>query len=402
MATPLTTAEIIRHYRNEDVARVALEIASHPDRNFILQQIEGWQRLRHKLPAWTEEEELLYPPRLSAEQCSGQVAAEYKARVAADLPTGKRTFIDLTGGFGVDFYYIARHFENAAYVERQAGLTDIVAHNLTLLGLDNAHFFVGNAKNYLEGIKEKIDLIFLDPARRDTSGRKMAALNDCEPNVLSLLPLLKEKARFTMLKLSPMLDIAAACKSLHCVSDVHVVAEKGECKDLLLILSHEAQPLSISITAADSNFRPFRFTPEEEANCKPAYLEERMLEEIRYLYDPSPALLKASALKLPATRLGLMKLHPNTHLYASAACVSDFPGRTFRIVGHCGVSKGELRKAGCHAVHQAHLTTRGFPQSTATLRQQLRMSEGGSEYWFATTIASGAKRLFRCTKTEEE
>lgn len=402
MATPLTTAEIIRHYRNEDVARVAIKIASHPEREFILQQIEGWQRLRHKLPEWTKEKALLYPPRLSAEQCSGQLAAQYKARIAANLPTEKRTFIDLTGGFGVDFYYIARHFEKADFLDRNAELADIAAHNLPLLGLDNARFFVGIAQNYLEYVKGKTDLIYLDPARRDTRGRKVAALADCEPNVLRLLPLLKEKSRFTMLKLSPMLDIAAACRSLQCVSEVHVVAEKGECKDLLFILSHETDPNALSITAADSTFRPFRFTHEEEIACKPAYLEESMLNEMQYLYDPSSALLKAGALKLPATRFGLVKLHPNTHLYASAACISSFPGRTFRIVSHCGLSKGELRKAGCHAMHQAHLTTRGFPQSTAALRQQLRMSEGGSEYWFATTIANGKKRLFRCTKAEEE
>ena len=386
------TAAFIRTHRTDNVERLALAAAGRTDIDLplALQEIEGRQRLARKVPAWAAMESLRMPPRLSLEQCSGEAAAAYKARLAARLAPAGGSMADLTGGLGVDFAAMARHFAVGTYVERRPELCSLAAHNLPLLGLPQARVICAEATDYLAEM-EPVDWLFLDPARRDGAGRKTVLPEDCEPDIVALRPLLLEKGRHVLLKLSPMLDLSAAAAALPETEEMHVVAEGGECKELLLLLTpgHTGAPHIVCAEGAAS----FAFTPaEEHAATAPLAPVAR-----RYLYEPGPALLKAGALKLPAARFGLAKLHPNSHLYTSDDYVAGFPGRTFRVEACYGFSKKELRRFAADCP-RANLTLRNFPGRTDSLRRRLRLKDGGDHYCFATTLANGDKILVTCRK----
>lgn len=385
------TDRFIAAHRRDRIETLALALAGRTDVDaaFALRQIEGWQRLRDKVPAWAAIPDLWYPARLSLEQCSGEAAARYKADVAARLFPDGGTLTDLTGGLGVDFSFLARRFGKAVYVERQAELCRLARHNLPLLGLPGVVVAEADCEEFLNAMSPA-DLLFLDPARRDGAGRKTVLIEDCEPDMLRLLPRLLEKGRATMVKLSPMLDLHRALSRLGCVAEAHIVACKGECKELLLVLRPDAS--GTVVHCAEDN-RLFSFLPEEESAAQPDYAAEVG----PFLYEPGPALLKAGAFKLGATRFGLRKLHPHSHLYTSDHPVADFPGRTFRVERTTGFGKRELR-AFCSGTPRANLTVRNFPSTVAELRRRLHLREGGDEYWFATTLADGRRTLIACRK----
>lgn len=386
-----TTEAFILENRHRPVAELALSLRGRKDVDaaFALRQIEGWQRLRAKVPSWAAAEGLRYPGRLALEQCSGEAAARYKREVAMRLLPGGGSMADLTGGLGVDFSFLAPLFCEATYVERQEELCRLARHNFPLLGLPQARVAQADGRDYLQAM-QPADLLLLDPARRDPAGRKAVMLEDCEPDVAALLPQLLEKARYVMLKLSPMLDWHQAVRRLAAVREVHAVASGGECKDLLLVLGCEEAPLRIH--CAEDGAR-FSFLPAEEEAARPA-----MAATVgAYLYEPGAALLKAGAFKLAATRFGLEKLHPSSHLYTSGRRVEDFPGRSFRVERVVGFGKRELRDFRA-ATGRANLTVRNFPATVAELRKRLRLKEGGDCYCFATTLADGAHALICCRK----
>lgn len=388
------TLQFIASHRTQPVEELALMLSKRSDIDaaFALRQIEGWQRLSRKAPTWAAVEALLYPPRLSLEQCSGEAAARYKRHVVEQLIGHGETMVDLTGGLGIDFSFVAPLFRHAIYVERQEELCRLARHNFPLLGLDHAEVVHADGIDTLRTLPP-VDLLFLDPARRDTAGRKTVRLEDCEPDVGTLLPLLLEKARFTLLKLSPMLDLQSAIRQLGCVCQAHIVAEGGECKDLLLLLSKEPAPLVVHCI---NDRQSFSFTPQEEETAAPVYAASVK----KYLFEPNAALLKAGAFKLVAVRFGLEKLHPNSHLYTSDQRPPCFPGRVFEVCATSGFGKKELQQF-CRSTERANLTVRNFPASVAELRRRLKLKEGGQAYWFATTLADGSHALIATHKAEE-
>ena len=179
---------IIKH-RHEDVRRLALGRAEQGvDMPFCLRQIEAWQKACTKLPRWAETDDILFPPRINMEQCSSQATAEYKRDLILRLlPEHRSSMADLTGGFGVDFSFLSPLFEKAVYVERDADLCQIASHNMPLLGASHAQVICADAEHFLEDASQQ-GLLFLDPARRDDSGRKVVALHDCSPDVGALSP----------------------------------------------------------------------------------------------------------------------------------------------------------------------------------------------------------------------
>lgn len=396
----------MKQYREIPISQLALQLAGRHDVDsaHILRQVEGWQRLRTKVPSWAAIDDLLYPPRLALEQCSGEAAARYKAKVVAallkqaEIREGKGSMADLTGGLGVDFSFIAPLFGEATYVERQEELCRCARHNFPLLGLEKTRILNGDGIDHLKEM-QPVDLLFLDPARRDGVGRKTVLIEDCEPDVMALRDLLLEKARFVVLKLSTMLDIAGAVSSLGSVDEIHVVSVGGECKDLLLVLTREAAKATASnvgfspIVTAHEGDRSFRFTPREEAMASPTLTTTPG----RYLYEPGPALMKAGAFKVVATRFGLQKLHPSSHLYTSSELLAGFPGRTFEVIDSYGFSKADLKRLKA-TVPQANLTVRNFPSSVDALRKKLKLREGGSDFLFATTLADATHVLIHCRK----
>lgn len=408
----MTNDEYIAANLNRRVEDIALELSRRKDLDaaFVLRQIEGYQRLRTKVPRWTEVEGIHFPPRLALEQCSGQPAAEYKAKVAATLTAGRfGSYADLTGGMGVDFSFVAPLFITRAYVEQRSELVEAARHNFPLLGLADAHIIHGDGVEYLQSLPTTgddgggLDLIFLDPARRDAHGGKTVLIEDCEPNVASLLPLLRAKGRYTMVKLSPMLDLHRAVATLHaiapgCISEVHVFSSGGECKDLLLVITGEsAEQRPLTIHCSDER-HTLSYIPESEslAACPTAETIEG------YLYEPGPSIMKAGAFRSCAAHYGLSQLAPNSHLYVSTERTDDFQGRMFVIDRVFSFAKADLKELASYLKHEggkANLTVRNFPSTVAELRKKLKLKEGGTTYLFATTDRDGRRLIIACRKT---
>ena len=384
------TQDFIREHAGDDVRQLALQAARYPEVNMrvAVTQIEGRRLATAKLPAWAAVEGLMYPVRLSLEQCSSEATAHYKAALV-----GGQRLADLTGGFGVDCSYMAERFEETTYVERNAELCRIAEHNFKLLGRA-VRVMNAQSEEALPTLPQQ-DWIFIDPARRDKAGNKVVSLGDCEPDVCQLEPVLMQKATHVMIKCSPMLDIAQAMRELHGVTQVHVISVSNECKELLLILEEEAQeeiPI-YTVNLHGGHTQQFAFSTAEEVAASCHYATSVG----RYLYEPNSSLMKAGCYRLPAQRFGLSKLHPNTHLYTSDTLVNDFPGRVFQVESICGFSKKELKTLG---YKRANLAIRNFPERVDTLQKRLKISDGGTTYLFATTLNDESKVLIGCSKVD--
>lgn len=384
------TAEFIKEHRNDDVRKLVLQAARYPeiDMRVAATQIEGWQLAKSKLPAWSKAEGIVYPIRLSMEQCSSEETAQYKA----SLITGE-TLVDLTGGFGIDCSYMSVGRVKSTYIERNKELCAIASHNFSLLGLKQIKIINGNSQEILP-LLPHCNWIFIDPARRSESGHKVVALADCEPDVTMLQDTLLEQADNIMIKCSPMLDITAACRSLRQVSEVHIVAVNNECKELLFILSHENKRTRITCVNIIGSIRQqFSYYIDEESRSS-----IRLSQNIgKYLYEPNAAIQKAGAGSILSSRYNIDKLHPNSQLYTSQEHIPEFPGRRFIVEDVVGFAKKEL-KALLNNVEQANITVRNFPENVQTLRKRLKIAEGGDIYLFATTLADNSKVIIKCRK----
>lgn len=498
------TWDFIRRHAQDDVRKLALKRPDSPnvDLKEALTQIEGYQTARKKLPLWAENPQLVYPPRISMEQCSSETTALYKQQVVcrllqrlenpersipnsppkdspnSPLDTARNdtqneiqskaqnntrsnaqnyplSMADMTGGFGIDFSYLAPLFDHAYYIEQQEVLCRIARHNLKILGLEQAEVLHGDG---VERMPEKapLTLVFIDPARRDQQGKKTVALSDCTPDLSAIQERIRSCSRFCMAKLSPMLDIHQALQELKEVSEVHVVSVDNECKELLLILSSGNTENTVGITTAekrqDTGNNPtsetdkaenvsanktedisesklegagttsnseqsvvrkpaetrifcvnlqkgeqqtFEYTAQEEATAEAVYTDQPGT----YLYEPNTSLLKAGAYKCLCARFGVRKLHPNSHLYTSDTLCADFPGRRFRITGSRTFSKQDLKQI-ARDIPQANITIRNFPSTVQELRKKLKIKEGGDRYLFITTLKNEQHIILECLKAE--
>lgn len=389
MEIPEATYRFIVEQRDADVKRLALQSHRYPDvdMRFALTQIEAWQHAATKLPEWAATEGIIYPGRISMEQCSSQPTALYKA----SLVHGE-TFADLTGGFGIDCSYISRRFAKGFYIERNTELCAIARHNFALLGLHHIEVINNNSEEAVSKAG-KVDWIYLDPARRDGAGKKVVALDDCEPDIVALRPALLKCADRIMVKCSPMLDITAACRQLHTVSDIHIVSVNNECKELLFILTAEECPAPTihCINIKEDEKEEYTFPLGEEDIATYAADAEQ------YLYEPNASIQKAGCPASLCAAYGIKKLHHNSNLYTSAALAENFPGRTFEVVAVSGFSKNEIKEC-IGGLKKANITVRNFPESVQQLRKRLKLGDGGDIYLFATTLADGRKVLIRCGK----
>ena len=414
----MTTAEFIREYREHDIRQLALQANRFPDVDmpYALDQIQGWQIARRKLPKWAACDGVIFPPHLSMEQCSSEPTAQYKLNLAMEWTTlnselstqncrrqqfktqnskfkTSTRMTDLTGGFGVDFSFTSCAFAAATYVERNEQLCHIVEHNLPLLGLNNATVVCADAVEYLSTVEPQT-MLFLDPARRDEHGAKTVMLADCTPDVVQLLSKLLEKSCFTMLKLSPMLDWHKAVDDLQgTVREVHIVSVGGECKELLLVLStvveSELKVYCADLSTASDTSSLFVYTPGSSASVVNSKLKT---QNSKFLHEPNASIMKAGCFDELVAAYGVSPVSRNSHLFLSDEPVEDFPGRSFVVERVTTMNKGELRKA-LVGIEKANIATRNFPLTVAELRKRLKIKDGGDVYIFATTTAEGEHLL---------
>ena len=396
------TAAFIQENADGDIRQLALRGTKDPevDLAFALDQIAGRQTARKKLPSWAAVEGVVYPSHLSMEQCSSEQTARYKAEMAG---RGQR-MVDLTGGFGVDFSFIARGFSEAVYVERQPQLCDIARQNFDVLGLRQAKVVCADSEDYLRQMAP-VDLIYIDPARRDTHGGRTYGISDCTPDVVALMPLLTAKADRVIIKLSPMLDWRKAVSDLgeQYVSEVHIVSVGNECKELLLETHPRPLPAGRGVDTQIScvnilpgnHIQTFQSSVLCKSNYSPPYGEG--LGVGLFLYEPNASIMKAGCFAELSQHFGIAPIAMNSHLFVSADMVDDFPGRTFQIDDVTTLNKRDL-KVHLAGIRQANITVRNFPLTVAELRKRLKLSEGGSTYIFATTLANGEKVLLICSK----
>lgn len=357
--------------------------------HWFLQQIEGRERTADKLPTFASIPDWWYPVRLSCEQCSSELTARYKASLLSPLALGEgkeERFLDLTGGYGVDTYFLSEQFSHTDYVEQNEELCRIAAHNFALsqkskVERQKLSIAIHNttAEDFLLSSpcgEAGWGLIFLDPARRDSHGSKVFRIEDCTPNVVELLPTLLAHSKRLLIKLSPMLDLTQAVTCLSQVNwDIHIVAIKNEVKEVLLLSGGTGQITTIDLAQKD---QAFVFTREEEQHCG---LDIRDGKLANYLYEPNAAILKAGAYKLVAQRFGLHKLDVNTHLYTSRQFIENFPGRVWRIT-----EKQNLK--------QANVLTRNYPLTPEQLKKKLHLRDGGTAFVIGCRVAGKPALLY--------
>ncbi|MDR1714352.1 MAG: class I SAM-dependent methyltransferase [Prevotella sp.] len=381
-------AFIITH-EADDVHSLALQAKQYPDidMEMAIRQITGRKIAKEKIPSWYANDNIIYPKHLSMEQCSSEQTALFKASLC-----GGESMADLTGGLGVDCFFLAHGFNNAVYVEQQSELAEIAVHNFKILGQD-IKVVNEDAVSYLSSMPPA-NLIYIDPARRDSTGRKTVLIEDCTPNILDIESLLEEKSKQVMIKLSPMLDITLAVKSVKSVSDVYIISVNNECKELLFIKKgNTGKTLYHCVNIQNSNTDTYTFYKEDEDTISLNYTTKIA----QYLYEPNASILKAGAYKSIAKAYSLDKLHPSSHLYTSDVLYEDFPGRKFVVDNICSLNKKDMKEY-LSDIKQANITTRNFPLSVQEIRKKTGLKDGGDIYIFATTLADDRKVLLICHK----
>ncbi len=421
------TQDFIRQHQDDDVRQLAFLGSKYPevDMPFALDQIRGRKMARVKLPRWASLEGIIYPPHISMEQCSSESTALYKAELAARLlgllasssgiemkAENEIEFVDLTGGFGVDFSYIAARLGvKSMYVERQAHLCEAAKENFGRLGLKNAIVKNGDGIEILHSFHPKkkdaasaddslgitydqprsllktnlgLKIIFIDPARRDDAGNKVVSLKDCTPDVTILQEEMLSKADYVIIKLSPMLDWHRAISELSHVREVHIISVNNECKELLLVLS--ARNMGENLRIYCINDAQSFVCDEMDMESSSVKIAPSTLEEMLYLYEPNASLMKAGCFGVLSGRYDARMLSKNSHLFVSQAPIEAFPGRSFRIIAVSSFNKKELKRH-LSGITKANIATRNFPLSVAELRKRLKLKDGGETYIFATTLS---------------
>ena len=366
--------EYLQTQENTNAASIALRKSPFSDilPAELAQQVEGRQRIRKKLPEWYHTLGIYYPPRVNIEQASSALTAKYKGTL---IPARSR-IIDLTGGFGVDSFYLSQQAATLTYCEQNTALAAIVQHNFNTLQADNIRGEVTNGVSFLTAQPDgAFDSVYIDPSRRKNK-KKVFLLSDCEPDIVAVQQLLLKKAQRVYIKAAPLLDISETLRLLQNVHEIYIISVENECKELLVVLQNSPCMEPTLIAAAldrGGSVQTFQFTPTEEREAVPAFA----LPEA-YLYEPDAALLKAGAFKCIAQRFNLKKLHPHTHLYTSGHEARHFIGRVFRIMQVIPYATFKKDYDGI----QANCNTRNFPLDVVKLQKKHHIRDGGDLFLF--------------------
>ena len=394
MIEKLTKPEIrafIREHLEDDPAELMLKRSSYEGVSMkdIVVQVESRQRAKKKLPGWFSNEQILFPPKQNLEQASSEQTARFKSCFVK----GGR-LVDLTGGTGVDTWYLSQNCASAVYVEPNAELCEIAVHNFEVLGsgIEVSHT---KAEEFLISDTEKAEWIFVDPSRRDDRKNRVYALEDCEPNVIELKPQLLDKAENVLVKASPMLDIKQALKKFTECFRVQIVAVDNEVKELLFYLKTgfeggaEIEAWNLSERTYEQCLN-FTYINEQEAIATIA-------KPKTYLYEPNPSIMKSGAYNLVSAKFSVSKLQSNTHLYTSDNLVEDFPGRILRIKEVFKPSRKEIQKRIPEG--RINVVVRNYPAGANEVKTKFRLRDGGEQFLVFCEIEGEGFKAIWCERT---
>lgn len=370
----MTQEEFIQKHRTKKLPEIALLLSKHPelDKDFILNQINGIQKAKNKLPELANTNEILFPAKLSLEQCSSEQTAIYKSGLSKF-----NSVIDLTGGFGVDSYYFSKKAKQVTYIEPNIDLYKIVEQNFKTLGANNVQAINSTCEEFLNDSQQVYDLAYIDPSRRNEN-QKVFMLADCVPNIVELQTDIFRIAPKILVKTSPILDIKQSIKELKTVSEVWVISLNNECKEVLYLLENKSTTKpTINTINLDQNTQEFSFDFETEENTNTDYSEP-----LNYLYEPNASILKAGAFKSITQTFEVKKLAPNTHLYTSQNLIKDFPGRVFKIENTIPYQPKAFKKLG---IKKANVSCRNFIESVEQVKKKLNVKDGSDIYLIATS-----------------
>lgn len=365
----------------------ALVLKGSPFENITIQelanQIIAKQKSQHKLPTWFATDNIYYPEKISIEQTSSEITANYKATIISGV-----SIIDITGGFGVDTYFFSKYFKEVTHCEINKSLSDIVNHNYQQLNVINITTIADDGLEYIKNTNTKFDCVYIDPSRRSDLKGKVFLLKDCLPNVPKNLDFLFTKSDVVFIKNSPILDISATINELKFVKEIHIVAVKNEVKELLFLLEKGYEDTI--------NIKTVNFQKEEVQSFNFEYATDIFIEystPLTYLYEPNAAILKSGGFNEIADQLNLKKLHQHSHLYTSENLI-DFPGRRFSVTDVIKYDKKKLLKLLPNK--KANITTRNFPKTVAQIRKETKLKDGGEAYLFFTKLHNDTNCVILC------
>jgi len=377
----------IQEHEDDDLQQLILqkEKFHHLPLLAIIEQIAGKKKAKKKLPTWYKTKDILYPAVISVEQSSSENTAKYKAALFSG-----RSAVDLTGGFGVDSYYLAQNFDSFSYVERNEQVANIARHNFTCLRQHNIHIVISSAEEFISAGKENYELIFIDPDRRPDK-KIEHGFKQSEPDLTILLPALLKISDHILIKASPMMDITQGMRELQHVKMVIVLAVDNEVKELLFWISQEAQAVKIrcvNIKKDEEQILEYN-ADQEQASCIIGMLS-------KYLYEPNAAIMKAGAHSEICRKFVLKKLHPNTHLFTAEEFLNDFPGRVFKVIADTSYKKHQV--LAFLEGKKANISVRNFPDTPAQVKKKLALNDGGEQYIFGYRNMNNEPRIVICEK----
>ena len=391
--TPEIKSFIVQH-QDDDTGRLLLSAHRYPeiDVPFAVDQILARKQIKNKLPEWFDNVDIIMGGRVPAEQCSSQQTAQYKR----NLVYGD-SICDLTGGMGVDLYYMSRGLSKAIYTERQSHLCEAAIHNFNALGADNIIVREGDGRNLP---LPDVDTIYLDPARRATDGSRVYDLAECEPNVVEWQDELLSHCHRLVVKMSPMADISRVLALMPSIKELHIVAVKGECKEVIAVCEaledslHESEDVRVKCIDFKANETiDFEYYLNSEVSAESVFADGIG----QYLYEPDVSVLKAGAYKSMCPVFDVKKLDVNSHLYTSERLVSNFPGRIFEVDETLDFSSKTLKTLK-KTIPQANITARNFVMTADQLRNRSGIKDGGNVYIFASALKGVGNILVRCRK----
>ncbi len=386
--------DFIHEHINDDTAELLLAARKYPDIDvpFVVEQIEARRRLKGKLPEWYENKDIIMGGRVPAEQCSSELTARYKQSIVKG-----ESLCDMTGGMGVDFWYMSEGKERAIYTERNEELCSIAKHNFQVLQTLRPEYVIrcGDGR---ELPIPSVDIIYLDPARRAGDGSRVYAMEDCEPNIVEWQDELLKHAKMVLVKLSPMVDLTDVLRKLKGVKELHIVGVKNECKEILV----KAHAFDDSVCAGCVEVHCVDFLTSGKIEYVFSLLGgmEISLTDCgvkRHLYEPDVTLMKAGAFGSLCARYPVWQLDVDTHLMTSDEWIPEFPGRVFEVEEMIPFSSKVLKRLK-KEIPQANVAVRNFVMTADELRKKTGIKDGGEVYLFGAKVKDMGQMLLKCRK----